>query len=89
MPLTPGARVGPYEVRAVIGAGGMGQVFKARDERLHRDVALKVITVTRAFDADAVARFEREARAAAALNHPHIVGIFDVGTLAGAATSGR
>ncbi|MGD9902832.1 MAG: protein kinase [Vicinamibacterales bacterium] len=84
MALVPGTLVGPYEIVGRLGAGGMGEVFKARDSRLHRDVALKVIVAARALDAGSVARFEREARAAAALNHPHIVGIHDVGTFEGA-----
>jgi Tol biopolymer transport system component len=73
MPLAPGARLGPYEVVAFIGAGGMGEVYKARDTRLDRHVALKVSR------ADFGERFEREARAVAALNHPHICTLHDVG----------
>src|SRR5262250_2669714 len=73
MPLTPGARVGPYEVTAEIGAGGMGVVYRARDSRLGRDVAIKV-SAERFSD-----RFEREARAVAALNHPNICTLHDVG----------
>src|SRR5689334_19403844 len=73
MLLTPGARLGPYEIDSLIGAGGMGEVYKARDLRLDRTVAIKRITVERA------ARFDTEARAIAALNHPHICQIYDVG----------
>ncbi len=74
MPLTPGTRLGPYEIVAPIGAGGMGQVFKARDTRLKRIVAIKVS------QAKFSERFEREARAVAALNHPNICQVYDVGT---------
>src|SRR5689334_1158901 len=73
MPLSVGTRLGPYEILALIGAGGMGEVYKARDTRLHRIVALKVS------NADFSERFEREARAVAALNHPHICQLYDVG----------
>ena len=79
MSLTPGTRLGPYEVTAPIGAGGMGEVYKARDTRLDRSVAIKVLAPDLAGDADLRARFEREARAVAALDHPHICGIYDVG----------
>src|SRR5438034_9050966 len=79
MSLTSGSRLGPYEIIASIGAGGMGQVFKARDARLDRDVALKVLTPAAALDADRLRRFEQEARATAALNHPNILAVFDVG----------
>ncbi len=68
--LTAGTRFGAHEVIALVGAGGMGEVYRARDTRLDREVAVK---------ADAVARFEREARAVAALNHPNILSIFDFG----------
>ena len=73
MPLSAGDRLGPYEVLAPIGAGGMGEVWKARDTRLDRTVAIKTSTV------EFNERFEREARAVAALNHPHICQIYDVG----------
>ncbi len=79
MALSPGARLGPYEVLSALGAGGMGEVYKARDTRLDRTVALKVLPSEVAGDADRRARFEREARAVAALDHPHICGIYDVG----------
>ena len=78
MPLTPGTRIGPYEILASIGAGGMGEVYRVRDTRLERDVALKILSPTLAKDPDRRERFEREARAAAALNHPHIVTIHSV-----------
>jgi serine/threonine protein kinase/tetratricopeptide (TPR) repeat protein len=82
--LGPGARVGPYEIVALIGEGGMGQVYRGRDPRLGRDVAIKVLPADSAGDADAVARFEREARAIASLSHPNILAIFDVGRQNGA-----
>jgi serine/threonine protein kinase len=70
--LTVGARLGPYQVVAPIGAGGMGEVFRAHDTRLDRDVALKVLPPAAATDPDRLHRFEQEARATAALNHPNI-----------------
>src|SRR5262245_10718756 len=82
--LGPGARVGPYEIVSLIGEGGMGQVYRGRDPRLGRDVAIKVLPADTAGDADAVARFEREARAIASLPHPNILAIFDVGRENGA-----
>jgi len=78
MALTPGTRLGPYEIVSPLGAGGMGEVHRARDPRLGRDVALKVLPARLAGDPDALARFEREARALAALNHPNIVTIYSV-----------
>ena len=80
LPLTVGSRLGPYEIVAAIGAGGMGEVYRARDTRLGRDVAVKVLPSDLAHDADRLARFEREAQAVAALNHPNIVALHDVGT---------
>ena len=76
MPLTPGTRLGPYEIVAAIGAGGMGEVYKARDTRLDRTVAIKILPEAFAADADRVARFQREAKMLAALNHPNIAQIF-------------
>src|SRR4051812_20187867 len=81
----PGARLGAYEILTPIGAGGMGEVYRARDTRLGREVAIKVITDGLATDPDALARFEREARAIAALSHPNIVALHDVGREHGAA----
>src|SRR5579863_9465730 len=78
--LAPGTRLGPYEILAPIGAGGMGEVYKARDTRLERDVALKILPPSVAIDAGRKRRFEQEARAASALNHPNIVSVYDVGT---------
>jgi serine/threonine protein kinase len=72
MSLTPGTRLGPYEVVAPLGAGGMGEVYRARDTRLDRDVAIKVLPEAFAADADRLARFEREAKTLASLNHPDI-----------------
>jgi serine/threonine protein kinase/tetratricopeptide (TPR) repeat protein len=77
--LNPSARLGPYEILSTIGAGGMGEVYRARDARLGRTVAIKVLPPHIAHDPDARARFEREARAIAALNHPHICTLHDVG----------
>lgn len=82
MSLQTGTRLGAYEIVAAIGAGGMGEVYLARDTRLSRDVALKVLPEAFAADGDRVARFEREARTLAALNHPNIAQIYDVGTSA-------
>jgi eukaryotic-like serine/threonine-protein kinase len=79
MALTAGDRLGPYEVVGPIGAGGMGEVYRARDTRLDRDVAIKVLPASFADDPDRRARFEREAKAVAALSHPNILAIFDVG----------
>ena len=79
MPLTIGSRLGPYEIRALLGAGGMGEVYRATDTRLGRDVAIKALAPHALQDAASRARFEQEARAVAALNHPHIVAVYDVG----------
>src|ERR671923_1168941 len=76
MPLPAGTRLGPYEVSGAIGAGGMGEVYKARDTKLGRDVALKVLPPAFALAPDRVARFRREAQLLAALNHPNIAGIY-------------
>jgi serine/threonine protein kinase len=72
MPLNAGTRVGPYEILSALGVGGMGEVYRARDTKLGRDVALKVIPDTFALDGDRLARFTREAHVLASLNHPHI-----------------
>src|SRR5689334_14312190 len=79
MPLTPGTKLGPYEIESPIGAGGMGEVYRARDTRLDRTVAIKVLPAHLAADPDRRARFEREARAVSTLNHPHIGQLYDVG----------
>src|SRR5512136_1102294 len=80
MPLQPGARLGPYEVVSPLGAGGMGEVYRARDPRLGRDVAVKVLPDALRTDPDRLRRFEQEARAASALNHPNPLTVLDVGT---------
>jgi serine/threonine protein kinase len=77
--LSPGTRLGPYEVQSAIGAGGMGEVYKARDTRLDRSVAIKVLPAELSADPDRQARFEREAKTIAGLNHPHICTLHDVG----------
>src|SRR5689334_8162676 len=84
MPLTSGTRLGPYEIVAQLGAGGMGEVYRARDTRLGRDVAVKVLPRTFVSDPDHMRRFEQEARAVAALNHPNVLCVFDTGTHEGA-----
>src|ERR1700716_2203456 len=75
MPLSVGERLGPYEILAPIGAGGMGEVYRARDTKLNREVALKVLPSGVALDADRLARFKREAQMLASLNHPNIAAI--------------
>ncbi len=87
MPLKSGSRLGPYEILSPLGAGGMGEVYKARDTRLEREVAVKVLPPVAADSAEALARFEREARAVAALSHPNILAIHDVGRDGGVAYS--
>ena len=79
MSLTAGARLGPYEITGAIGAGGMGEVYRARDTRLDRSVAIKVLPPGLTGDAERRARFEREARTLASLSHPRICTLFDVG----------
>ena len=80
MALTIGTILGSYEIQSAIGAGGMGEVYRARDSRLARDVAVKVLPANFSADADRLRRFEQEARAAASLNHPNILAIYDIGT---------
>jgi hypothetical protein len=84
MPLDPGAKLGPYEVVGPLGAGGMGEVYRARDQRLGRDVAVKVLPQSFAGEPERLMRFEQEARAAGQLNHPNILVVYDIGTHEGA-----
>jgi Tol biopolymer transport system component/tRNA A-37 threonylcarbamoyl transferase component Bud32 len=79
MPLSNGTRFGAYEIISSVGAGGMGEVYRARDARLQRDVAIKILPEALSHDRSAVSRFQREAQAASALNHPHILSIYEVG----------
>src|SRR5262250_3171030 len=79
MPLVSGAKLGPYEIVEPLGAGGMGEVYRARDSRLGRDVALKILPQSLAADRERLNRFEQESRAVAAFNHPNILAIHDVG----------
>jgi len=83
--ITPGAKLGPYEIVSPLGAGGMGEVYRARDTRLGRDVAVKVLPSTFSADTDRLRRFEQEACAASALNHPNILIVHDIGTHDGSA----
>ncbi len=83
MPLTTGTKLGPYEVLSTIGEGGMGQVYRARDSRLGRDVAIKALPVSATDEPDMCARFEREARLLASLNHPHIASLYGIEMSAG------
>src|SRR5438045_5173637 len=79
MALAAGARLGSYEVLSALGSGGMGEVYRARDPRLRRDVAIKVLPADLLLDAERLSRFEQEARAASALNHPNILTVHDIG----------
>ena len=78
MDLTAGQYIGPYEIVSPLGAGGMGEVYRARDTKLNRDVALKILPAHVSQDVERLARFEREARVLASLNHPHIAAIYGV-----------
>src|SRR5277367_1526199 len=84
MALTPGTKLGPYEIQSPVGAGGMGEVYRARDARLNRDVAIKILPASFSTDPERLQRFAQESRAAAALNHPNILSIFDIGEERGA-----
>jgi len=79
MKIAVGSRLGPYQILALIGKGGMGEVYQARDTRLEREVAIKVLHSQRSGNSDLAERFQREARAVAALNHPHICVLHDIG----------
>jgi serine/threonine protein kinase len=83
MALTSGTKLGPYEIVSPLGAGGMGEVYRSRDPRLKREVAIKVLPQAFSLDADRLRRFEQEALATAALNHPNILAVFDIGTIEG------
>ena len=80
MALAVGTKLGPYEIVASLGAGGMGEVYRAKDPRLGREVAIKVLPAYLCRDQDRLRRFEQEARAAGSLNHPNILAVYDVGT---------
>src|SRR2546428_2107293 len=84
MALTSGTKLGPYEIQSPIGVGGMGEVYRARDPRLGRDVAIKILPPSFSNDPDRLRRFEQEARAAGVLNHPNIIAVYDIGSHEGA-----
>ena len=81
MTLAAGTKLGPYEVQSLLGAGGMGEVYRARDIRLQRDVAIKVLPASMSRDEERLRRFEQEAKSVAVLNHPNLLTVFDVGTM--------
>src|SRR5262245_56172466 len=83
MTLEPQTRLGPYEILSQLGAGGMGEVYRARDDRLGRDVAVKILPRSYAESEDRLSRFEQEARAASVLNHPNVVAVYDIGQFDG------
>src|ERR1700756_5342639 len=85
MALSSGSKLGPYEIQSALGAGGMGEVYRARDTRLDRTVAIKILPAHLSLNPELNARFEREARAVSSLNHPHICHLYDVGSQAGTA----
>src|ERR1700680_4268590 len=80
MPLAPGTKLGPYEVQSLLGAGGMGEVYRARDIRLERTVALKILRAQLSSDPARKQRFEQEAKTISSLNHPHICTLHDIGS---------
>jgi serine/threonine protein kinase len=80
MGLSPGTKLGPYEILATVGAGGMGEVYRAKDPRLKRDVAIKVLPASFSADGERLRRFEQEAQAAGALNHPNITAVYELGS---------
>src|SRR6201984_2928273 len=84
MPLTPGTKLNGYEVLSLLGAGGMGEVYRARDSALKREVAIKVLPAFVSQDPDRLRRFTQEAQAAAALNHPNILAVYGLGSFGGA-----
>src|SRR5262245_14557954 len=79
MGIQPGTKLGPYEIVATLGAGGMGEVYRARDSRIGREVALKILPSSYSENADRLRRFEQEARTAGLLNHPNLLAIYDLG----------
>jgi serine/threonine protein kinase len=81
--LAAGTRLGPYEILSPLGAGGMGEVYRAKDPRLGRDVAIKVLPASVSEDSDRLRRFELEARAAGILNHPNLTAVYDIGRYGG------
>lgn len=85
MALTAGTKLGPYEIQSLLGAGGMGEVYRARDTRLDRTVAIKVLPPHLSENSEAKLRFEREAKSISSLNHPHICTLYDVGSQEGSA----
>ena len=89
MALTPGTRLGPYEIVSALGAGGMGEVYRARDTKLGREVAIKVVSESFTHDSERMARFHSEAQLLAALNHPHIATIHGLEEAAPATSSGQ
>src|SRR5271154_5693562 len=80
MPLTSGTKLGPYEIQSALGAGGMGEVYRARDTRLDRQVAIKILAAHLSSSPELKQRLEREARAISSLNHPHICQLYDIGS---------
>ncbi|MCM3875229.1 MAG: serine/threonine protein kinase, partial [Thermoanaerobaculia bacterium] len=89
MSLSPGSRLGPYEILSLLGAGGMGEVWRAKDTRLGRDVAIKVLPEDFLEGEERKARFEREAKLLAVLNHPNIAAIYSFEEISGSSSSGR
>src|SRR5438046_5559624 len=89
MSLSPGTRLGPFEILAPLGAGGMGEVYRARDTRLKREVAIKILPEAVAHDHDRLARFQREAELLATLNHPNIGAVFGLETTGPSTGSGQ
>jgi serine/threonine protein kinase len=86
MTLASGAKLGPYEIQAELGAGGMGEVYRARDTRLDRQVAIKILAAHLSSSPELKQRLEREARAISSLNHPHICQLYDIGSQDGTVT---
>ncbi len=80
MTISAGTKLGPYEILGLLGAGGMGEVYRARDERLKREVAIKVLPASFSQDAERLRRFEQEAQTAGGLNHPNITAVYDLGS---------